>query len=174
MQQADKPEFLKVLNGIAAIKRTQLTPEALDLWWGCMADWSIEDFKAATFQVLKRTDFMPMPNHFEDLRRAGRMTASEAWDIVLRHVRTGAYRERPTIGPVIDQCVRATVGGYGQLAQSDESELHWLEKRFTSAYETQTDVQETRTAVPQVTLHAADITPRLAADLKRLTAKVAS
>ena len=77
MQDADKPQFLKVLNGMASMKKATLTAEVLDLWWACMSDWSSEDFKAAAIHVLKTTTFMPTPKDFEDLRKAAWYIARE-------------------------------------------------------------------------------------------------
>jgi hypothetical protein len=34
MLPGDRAEFMRVLNGLAAIKGKELTPEALSLWWG--------------------------------------------------------------------------------------------------------------------------------------------
>lgn len=149
MQPSDKPQFLKVLNGLAAIKKTQLVPEALDLWWGCMADWTIEDFKAGAIEVLKRTDFMPTPKDFEDLRSAGRMTAGEAWDYAVGHAGSSAYRQGPMGNPMIDQCVRM-LGGYSAIAMCDEDKLHYLERRFVEHFETLDDAQSVRESVPQI------------------------
>ena len=149
MQVDDKPQFLKVLNGMAAMKKATLIPEVLDLWWGCMADWSIDDFKAATVEILKRTAYMPTPKDFEDLRRAGRMTAGEAWDRAVGHAASSAYRDGPTGDYLLDQCVRM-IGGYSVIAMCDEDKLHFLERRFCEHYETLEDATDVRDAVPQI------------------------
>lgn len=169
MRPEDKAEFVQTVAAMAAHKRQTLSAVDHKFWWMGMQDWTLEDFQAAAFVLVKREDFMPNMKHFEDLRKAGRMTAGEAWDKVVTHVRTSAY-EHGGINPLIDQCVRATVGSYRQLAMSNVSDTHWLEKRFAEHYGTISDVQDTRHALPQITLHEPSLTPRLAADIKRLTA----
>lgn len=151
MQPSDKPQFLKVLNGLAAIKKTQLVPEALDLWWGCMASWSIEDFKAAAMEVLKRTDFMPTPKDFEDLRRAGRASTGEAWIEARRNVVWGlhGFTLHSSCPPLIAQAVRA-IGGPNVLGMCDEVKLTFLEKRFCEHYETMQDSESVRESLPQL------------------------
>jgi hypothetical protein len=126
------------LNGIATIRKSPLTPEALDLWWGCMADWSIEDFKAAAIQVLKTSEFMPMPKHFEDLRKALRPTAIEAWAAAVSHAASSAYRRGPIGDHRIDMLVRG-LGGYIAIAMCEEDKLHFLERRFCEHFD---DVQD--------------------------------
>jgi hypothetical protein len=149
MEATDKPQFLRVLNGIAAIKKSPLVIEAIELWWVCMHDWSIEDFQAATIEVLKRTTYMPCPKDFEDLRRAGRTTAGEAWDQAVRHAASSSYRLGPLGDATIDQCARM-LGGYAAIANCNESALHYLERRFTEHYEAVTNANEVRQAIPQV------------------------
>lgn len=149
MQLSDKPDFLKVMNGMAAMKKCALIPEVLDLWWLCMADWSIEDFRAAAVEVMKRSDFMPGPKDFEDLRSAGRMTAGEAWDYAIGHAGSSAYRRGPMGNQTIDQCVRM-IGGYEAIARCDVSALHFLERRFCEHFETLEDANKVRSSVPQI------------------------
>jgi hypothetical protein len=151
MLVTDKPQFLKVLNGIAVIKRTPLVPEAIELWWGCLADWSIEDFKAATIAVLKRTAYMPTPKDFEDLRKAGRETPGEAWITARAHVKWGlhAFTLRDDCPPLVARAVRA-IGGPNVIGMCDEDKLPFLERRFTEHFESMQDSEEVRAAVPQI------------------------
>jgi hypothetical protein len=149
MQSTDLEQFVKVLNGIAAIRKTTLTPEALDLWWACMADWDIADFKAAAVQVLKTSEFMPNPKDFEDLRKAGRPTAGEAWAEVLRLVRSGLPLE--SLPPTALSAVKC-IGGRYPIAMHDEETLHFLERRFCEHFDAIQDRQEVRDAVPQIAL----------------------
>ena len=85
MAPDDKPEFVRVLNGLAAIKRVDLTKEAYEMWWGSMSDWSIDDFRGAAGHLLKTCQFMPSPYDFEQLRVVHEKTGHEAWAGVLEH-----------------------------------------------------------------------------------------
>lgn len=161
----DKAEFLRVLNGLAMIKpgNAKLTEEVLDLWWAAMRDWTIADFKAAATHLAKSVEFMPSPFHFEQLRKAGRPVAGEAWAAVLEYVRQGTvlwdggYREFSekytntslASDPVALRAV-AALGGFQQVAMCQNDQLPFMERRFCEHYETMQDSEEVRVSVPQI------------------------
>jgi hypothetical protein len=151
MQANDKADFLKVLNGVTLMRKASLVPEVLELWWACMADWRIEDFKAAAIQVLKTSAFMPTPKDFEDLRKAGRETPAEAWIEARSHIVWGlhGFTLRDDCPPLIARVVRA-IGGANAIGMCDEDKLHFLERRFTEHFETLQDATDTRAALPQL------------------------
>lgn len=151
MQADDKVQFLKVMNGIAAMKKATLIPEVLDLWWACMADWNIEDFKAAAVQVLKTSTFMPTPKDFEDLRKAGRETAGEVFAGIRQYLKytPNGYTLQPHTPRNIESAIRA-MGGPMAYAMCDVDKLPFLEKRFCEHYEQITGADDTREAVPQI------------------------
>lgn len=151
MQPEDKPKFLSVLNGLAAIKPgAKLTAESLTLYWNALSHWSIEDFTAAASQLARTSEFMPNPYHFEQLRKAGRMTAGEAWAEVLEHARNG-YRDESDAprDPRIAAAVRA-IGGYRAIAMSRTDQTQFLEKRFAEHYDSISDREDIREAVPNL------------------------
>jgi hypothetical protein len=151
MQATDKPDFLKVLNGMAAMRKATLIPEVLDLWWGCMADWSIEDFKAAAIQVLKTSTFMPTPKDFEDLRKAGRETAGEVFASIkqwLQYTPNG-YTLKPKTPHAIAASIRA-MGGPNAYAMCQEDKLPFLERRFCDHYEHISEAGDIRDGLPQI------------------------
>lgn len=148
MQSTDRIEFGKVLNGMAAMRKTTLIPEALELWWACMSDWTIGDFKTAAIRVLKTTTFMPTPKDFEDLRNAGRQTAGEAFAKAVQTSKScsqGGYMTDnvTSADPQIDRAVRA-LGGYRCIAMCEVDKLHFLERRFTEHYEAIQDAGDVR------------------------------
>lgn len=149
MTPKDKPDFLAVMNGIAAIKRVELTREALDLWWATMRHWDLSDFRDAAVVLLRSCEFMPTPRDFETLRKAGRATTAEAWASAVQHCRYGAYRLAPLSDAVTDRAV-AAIGGYRVIAMCDEEKLHFLERRFAEAYETIQDADDIRRALPHI------------------------
>jgi len=150
MQSSDRAEFLKVLNGLAAIKGKQLAVEALDLWWMSMQSWSLADFKAAASHLVTSCQFMPTPYDFTQLRRAGEYTAGEAWAIALANCT--CWRGGETPGGRIDRAVRA-IGGYKTIAFADtETAIPHIERRFKEAYEELCDVEETREQLPQIAM----------------------
>lgn len=153
MLPTDKPEFVRVLVGLAAIKRVELTPEAMGLWWSAMARWPIEEFKAAASHLVSAHEWMPTPFHFEQLRKAGEPTAGEAWTEVLAACVEWRNPERLPNGRIARAA--AAVGGFQAIAYADpERDLPHVQRRFLQAYEELTDVDSVRVALPQIAGHA--------------------
>jgi hypothetical protein len=156
MTANDRAQFLEIVVGFAELKGRALSAPALELYWHAMSAWPLEDFKQAAEHLLSRCEFMPTPKDFEDLRRAGRPTAAEAWAVVLAYVRTGSYdRSRPRINPQpepspLAQRVVATLGGYVAIAKSPEEYLHLRERSFCERYEEMQDASDVREALPQI------------------------
>lgn len=150
MRKVDRPEFVKVLVGLATLKPGAQLPstESIDIWFAAMADWSIEDFKSAATHLAKSVEFMPSPFHFEQLRRAGEMTANEAWAVALQ----ASKNWRNAVAFPSDRIGRAAqcVGGLREIAFTDQAELHWLRKRFMDAFDELVDVDRVRGELPQI------------------------
>lgn len=141
MAPTDKPEFVRVLVGMASLKRVELTAEALDLWCAAMSEWSIDDFKAAASHLVKSHEWMPTPYHFEQLRRAGEPTAHEAWENVLGNcsLLPGSREARAA----------AMVGGQYAIRMANvEKDLPFIAKRFREIYDELQDVDSSRRALP--------------------------
>lgn len=159
MLPTDRPEFLRTVNGLAAIKGKELTSEALSLWWSAMAAWSIEDFKAAASHLVTECQFMPTPYDFAQLRKAGELTAGEAWERVL----SGAKLDPNS------RVARAAriVGGQVAIRHADiERDLPFVQKRFLEAYGDLTDVDGAREALPQIA--QVEDRPRLSGGFARI------
>lgn len=143
MQSSDRAEFLRTLNGLAAMKGKDITPEALSLWWSAMSSWSIEDFKSAASHLVKSCQFMPSPYDFQQLKLAGEPTAGEAWCEVLagRALVPGSRAARAA----------AIVGGQFAIRHANtERELPFMQKRFETAYAELSEVDVVREALPQI------------------------
>lgn len=149
MQPADRIEFVKILNGLALTKpgTTKLAPEALNLWWNSMQDWSIDEFRSAANHLARAVEFMPNPYHFEQLRKAGHETAGEAWQQVREMLPRLNWHERVSISPRVDRVVRA-MGGYQALALTNTDNMPFREKRFRELWEELGDAEEARIALP--------------------------
>lgn len=148
MVDADKPAFLAVLNGLAAVKPgAKLTPEALEVWWRAMRPWSIEDFRAAAAELVRTVEFFPNPFHFEQLRKAAsRITAGEAWARVREVARAGGTTSGD---PRIDRVARV-LGGYRTLGMTSTDQMQFLERRFVEHFEDMGDADDAREALPQL------------------------
>ena len=150
MDSGDRPEFVQVLNGLAAIRRADLTKEAYELWWQSMKNWSIDGFKDAAGYLLKNCQFMPAPYDFEQLRKKGKPSAHEAWAKALDHAAGGAWRNG-LLGDALTDRVIATLGGYSVIALTHKDKLGFLERRFLDAYNDLLDTSVVREALPDLT-----------------------
>ena len=149
MDNNDRPEFVRVLNGLAAIKRVDLTKEAYELWWQSMKSWPIDAFKDAAGYLLKNCQFMPAPYDFEQLRKKGESSAHEAWSMALVHAE-GAWRQG-VLGDAMTDRVVAMLGGYRLIALSNKDKLGFFERRFLDAYNDLLDTGGVRKALPDLT-----------------------
>lgn len=157
MNAADRKPFLEVVMGFAELKGKQLSAPALELYWRSMQRWSLDDFRAAAEQLVRTCEFMPIPKDFEDLRKAGRPNAGEAWAAVLEFVR-GSYSPNfpvrlPARGPLADPVVQRAVnavGGFRAVAMSDVDATQFLEKRFCEHFAAAEDCDDVREALPQI------------------------
>lgn len=151
MKPIDRKQFLEIVIGFAELKGKSLSVPALELYWNSMQDWEMPDFQVAANRLLKTSEFMPTPKDFEDLRKAGRMTAGEAFAKAIAWAKSGGYRHpaRTSDAILIDRVV-ASLGGWTAVAGCDPEKLHFLERRFSANYETIQGAEDTREAVPQI------------------------
>jgi len=154
MTENDYKAFCEVVVGFAELRGKQLSAAALKLYWRAMRGWSLDEFRQAAEHLLRTCEFMPTPKNFEDLRKAGRPDAAEAWEqarcfaSALWHplgYRNGSIGDR-----AIDLAVGA-LGGYPAIAMCDTDKLQWLEKRFREAFEDTSEKHSVREALPQIT-----------------------
>jgi hypothetical protein len=155
MIAADRGAFLDIVLGFAEIHSKQLSVPALNSWWNAMSPgWSIDEFRQAANHLLRTLKFMPSPADFENLRKAGRPTAGEAFAQAVEASKScaqgGYFTDNVASGDrLTDRVVRA-IGGYRVIAMSEVDKLHFLERRFTEHYETMQDADHVREALPQL------------------------
>lgn len=142
MEQRDYDSFCEVLLGFAEIKSKVLSAPAVELYWRAMQPWSIEAFRTAALHLLRTCEWMPTPKHFQDLLRAGEQTAGEAWDAV--YLGRGVVTERARRAAEIASSGR-------KLGMLDiEREVPHVQRRFLEIYNELTDVEQARTALPNL------------------------
>lgn len=152
MLPSDKEQFLRVINGLATIMPgAKITPEALDLWWLTLRDWSLEEFKAAAAHLLGTCKFMPTPKDFMDIRRSSRLSAGEAFYRAMQVARHASRNETNSSGDPFIDAVANACGGYFAMGMADTEKLGFLERRFSEHYETMSDREGTREALPEIT-----------------------
>jgi hypothetical protein len=149
MQSTDRAEFVRVLNGLAAVKGKELTKEALEIWWGAMARWTLADFKSAASHLVSSIQWMPSPYDFQQLLKAGELTPSEAWAEVLLACRNWRTPDILPNGRI--SRAAACVGGFRAIAMADiERDLPHILRRFLDAYAELSDVESVRNALPDI------------------------
>lgn len=158
MKPTDRKAFIEVVLGFAELKGKQLSAPALELYWRALQHWSLDEFRAAAEQLLRTCEFMPLPKDFEDLRKAGRQTAGEAWADVLNYARheysPNGLRfangdEAPRFDPLVVRAVNA-IGGFRAIAMADVDSTPFLERRFCEHFESIQDACDVRDAVPEI------------------------
>ena len=149
MIEAEKEEFCSVVAAMAVVYGRTADAPLFAGWWMAMRDWKLADFQAAASLVMKTAKFMPTPATFHELRKAGQKTPGEAWREVL--ARCDCWRTGERFNDRIERAAQA-VGGYRAIAMADiDTALPHLERRFKTAFEELSDVEETRAALPGVT-----------------------
>ena len=151
MQDSDRAAFLRVVNGLAAVKPgAKITPEALDLWWASMRDWPLDEFQKAAMHLSKTCEFMPNPYHFAQLRKqAGEQACGDAWAAVVQVNRYSRIGREHLLTPRIERIV-AAMGGWSALAMTRTEELPFREKRFKELWEEFGETEEARAALPHI------------------------
>lgn len=153
MTETDKPEFVAALAELALLRPAglKLTSAHYAAWWNLMRqEWTLQEFKRACAKLAQSVDDYSIgPQHFAQLRKAAATDAvAEAWERVLRTIRSMHPSDAPSIDARTDRVVRA-MGGYRQLAMTDSSQLHtWSVKRFAELWEELGEVAEARAVLP--------------------------
>lgn len=151
MTPADKKQFAAILTGFAELKGKQLSSAALDLFWNAMQGWTIQDFTAAANHLIRTCEFMPTPKDFEDLRRAAKPTASEAWLTARKSLEWGlhGYTVKRDCDPLVRKAIWA-IGGPDAIALCATDKLPFVERRFCEVYDSLDETTETREALPNI------------------------
>jgi hypothetical protein len=153
MTPKDRKAFVEVVLGFAELKGKQLSAPALELYWRSLQHWELEDFKQAAEHLLRSCEFMPLPKDFEDLRKAGRPRAGEAWARVLSLARgrgLPTLGEQPTKLTDLERRALNAIGGLNTVAMSDVDKTPFLERRFCEHFDSIQDAMDVREAVPEI------------------------
>ena len=147
MTADDFSRFRSVLAGMSKLYERDLDAPLLDAYWLALRDWPLAEFEQAAGHLMRTARFMPRPADFTDLRKAARMTSSEAFAVALQHGR-GAWRAGPAV-PEVERAVQG-IGGWLVIAHATTDNLRFLERRFADAYAELETREETRDALPQI------------------------
>ena len=150
MRTADGKRFrdlLRAMSRALSANGAELDGPVLDVYWIALSDWTLAEFEQACGHLMKTAKFMPRPAEFTELRKAARLSAGEAWALVLEAVR--GYAELPA-DPAVQAAVRA-LGGVKAIGMLDSDQMPFVERRFAEHYESISDREEVREALPALT-----------------------
>lgn len=154
MQPSDRERFQAVMTGMAKVYEREIDAPLLDAYWLSLRDWCLADFEQAAGHLMANEKFMPRPADFNELRKAGRPTAGEAWIKAVKSCTTaripGGHVGGSSGDPLIDRVVNA-IGGYGAIAMCNLDKLPFMERRFCEHYEEIGGANEIREQVSQIT-----------------------
>lgn len=151
METTDFQRFKAVMAGMARVFGAEIDKPLLDGYWLALRDWQIADFEGAAAHLMGSSKFMPRPADFNELRKkASEQSAGEAWEKVLKAIRTMYVREGASVDAKTDAVVRQ-MGGYAHLALMPSEDLKFRARDFQTLWADMGEVEEARTALPNLT-----------------------
>lgn len=150
MTPNDRAGFAATLTGMANLYGATLSREGLEAWWQTMQPWELADFRAAAAHLQGISQFMPRPADFNALRKVATPDAGQAWAAVLKHIRSGRYRDGTLTGNAVINSAVAALGGFKAIAFHDEDKLHFLERRFAEHFAAAQDRSAVLGALPHL------------------------
>jgi hypothetical protein len=153
MLQSDFERFRDLMRGMGRVFNSEPDALVLDVYWISLRDWSIADFEKAVAHLMSTAQFMPRPADFTKLRKAGELTAHEAWAKVLSGAKLDAN----------SRSLRAAnlVGGQHAIRMANvDHDLPHIQRRFLEAYEQLSEVEPVRESLPQIAKQADGLLPR--------------
>lgn len=148
MLPSDSKRFVDLMRGMGRIFSNELDNLVLDVYWITLRSWTLAEFEAAVGHLMATAKFMPRPGDFAQLRKAGQLTADEAWRLALSRCKEWRTPREPQDS--VDHAV-AAIGGYRGIALADiETALPHVQRRFLEAYEKIAAASEVRSALPTI------------------------
>ena len=173
MQSTEFQQFKSVMAGMGRVFGADIDGVILDAYWLALRDWPLDEFQAAASHLLANSQFMPKPADFTALRKAGQPTAGEAFQKareILKRLYPREYSGHQSGDPRLDAAIRAC-GGYEALAMCTSENIGFFERRFAEHYESITDAESVRGALPNLTGGARLTGPASAREALRLVAR---
>ena len=152
MQSADFQKFKSIMAGMGRVFSADTDGVILDAYWLALKDWPLTDFESAAGHLLANHQFMPKPADFTALRKAGQPTSGEAFAKAREIVRRLNPREmysHMTGDAKLDSTVRAC-GGWEALGACTSENIGFMERRFVEHYESVSDAEVVREALPHL------------------------
>ncbi len=136
MNDSDKPKLATIIEGLAAMFRTEVTTPLLEGYWLGLSDLEYHDVRRAAVDAVRTCRFMPTAAELRERIHGGSANrALIAWPEVMAAVASvGGYRTVVFADPVTNAAVH-NVGGWQRLCEADSNELdRFIRKDFEKAY----------------------------------------
>lgn len=140
MENKDRPEFMRLLLGLAETYRREASEALIDGYWLGLADMPVADIRKGVAACLKTSTFMPSPAEIRSKAMGGsELKAAEAWTDVLADMRAGHGsgwgKGKPFKSDDRTQHIVRLLGGWGALDNTGSDDLHqWTRKEFLRLY----------------------------------------
>jgi len=139
MQEQDFSAFRELINNVADFYGKDVSPFAMDVWWGALRRFELVDVQRALSvycQDPDRGQWMPKPaDVVRALEGTGFSVAAQAWSKVDRAVRqVGPYRDVVFDDPII-HAVIADMGGWIALCNGTDEEWPFRANEFQKRYQ---------------------------------------
>lgn len=136
----NKEEFLKGMTILATAYDKEFTKNQIEVWYSALNKYSIEEFRGAISNLIKKEKYMPTIAHITEEIAKSKMadipTAEEEWEEVIHAVhRWGSYREKEALedlNPYTAKIVKYI--GYYRICMSSPEEQVWNKKEFIEEY----------------------------------------
>jgi hypothetical protein len=135
MTNEDRPKFAERMVALAELYSTELSAEAIEIYFRALHDINLEGFQRAVSEAARRCKFFPKPVELLELVSGGNAheRASNAWMILQGAVGShGSYRSVEFEDPVAGRAVQ-DMGGWLKICRPAEDEV-WMRKRFLELY----------------------------------------
>jgi len=158
----DRKVFASIMMAVsAAYDKFDMSEEKLSVYYATLGDLPAELLKAATLEHMTTNKWPPKIAELRQLafeivdRSQGRISAPEAWGVVMRDLRRpgsfGVYGGEPEFDdPTIAQAVQ-NVGGWRAICMTPQDVLGVMQARFLQAFErARGEERADQRALPQV------------------------
>jgi hypothetical protein len=132
----DDFEFLKILTGMCELYDRKCSDAFIDLYRAAMDGYSIDQFRKAANEAVRKLKFFPKPAELIELIEGGTSgdkAEHEAYGVIERIRNVGSYGTPKWHDPVTS-AVMTKRFRWGEVCATPEKDLKWFVREFVAAY----------------------------------------
>ena len=129
-------DFAKIMQPVSELYGKNLTPETLNLWFGLLKEYSIEEIQNAFSRYIQTESRMPLPADILKILRGSSEDLALAALIKVENAmsRYGSYATVVFDDPII-HAVISELGGWVRTCRLTENDFTWWKKEFRERYQ---------------------------------------